>query len=73
MSQFGGGTGDTFYDIGGTGTTIVPGFRQTALGNADRLADLTARMPGFALATQVVQIQQPQLAVLAALQRQVLD
>ena len=35
VSQFGGGTGDTFYDIGGTGTTIVPGFRQTALGNAD--------------------------------------
>jgi TonB-linked SusC/RagA family outer membrane protein len=35
VSQFGGGTGDTFYDIGGTGTTIVPGFRQTSLGNAD--------------------------------------
>ena len=35
MSQFGGGTGDTFYDIGGTGTTIAPGFRQTSLGNAD--------------------------------------
>ena len=33
--QFGGGVGDTFYDIGGTGTTVLPGFRQTALGNPD--------------------------------------
>src|SRR5207237_8569603 len=33
--QFGGGSGDTFYDIGGTGTTILPGYRQTALGNPD--------------------------------------
>jgi TonB-dependent starch-binding outer membrane protein SusC len=33
LSQFGGGTGDTFYDIGNTGTSIVAGYRQTALGN----------------------------------------
>jgi TonB-linked SusC/RagA family outer membrane protein len=33
--RFGGARNDTFYDIGGTGTTIVPGFRQTALGNPD--------------------------------------
>jgi TonB-linked SusC/RagA family outer membrane protein len=35
VSQFGGGTGDTYYDIGGTGNSIVPGFRQTSLGNPD--------------------------------------
>ncbi len=35
VSQFGGSQGDTFYDIGGTGTSIVPGFRQTSLGNLD--------------------------------------
>ena len=35
VSQFGGGTGDTYYDIGGTGSTIQAGFRQTALGNSD--------------------------------------
>ncbi|MGQ0713756.1 MAG: SusC/RagA family TonB-linked outer membrane protein [Gemmatimonadaceae bacterium] len=33
VSQFGGGRGDTFYDIGGTNTTIAAGFRQTSLGN----------------------------------------
>jgi TonB-linked SusC/RagA family outer membrane protein len=33
VTQFGGGTGETFYDIGGTQTTIVPGFRQTSIGN----------------------------------------
>lgn len=32
---FGGSTGTTFYDIAGTGTSIVQGFRQTALGNPD--------------------------------------
>lgn len=32
--QFSGGTGDTFYDIGGNGQ-IVKGLRQTALGNPD--------------------------------------
>lgn len=32
---FGGSTGTTFYDIAGTGTSIVPGYRQTALGNPD--------------------------------------
>jgi len=30
---FGGGRGDTFYDIGGTGSSIQPGFKTTALGN----------------------------------------
>ena len=33
VAKFGGGTGDTFYDIGGSQTSIQPGFRQTALGN----------------------------------------
>jgi len=33
FSQFGGGRGDTFYDIGGTGSSIVPGFKVTAIGN----------------------------------------
>jgi len=35
VSQFGGGTGDTFYDISGSGTSIVQGFRQTVIGNPD--------------------------------------
>ena len=35
VAKFGGGTGDTFYDITGSGTSIVPGFRQIALGNPD--------------------------------------
>jgi TonB-linked SusC/RagA family outer membrane protein len=35
VSQFGGSRGDTFYDIGGTGNSIVAGFRQTALGNSE--------------------------------------
>jgi TonB-linked SusC/RagA family outer membrane protein len=33
VSQFGGDRGDTFYDIGGTGTSIRPGFKMTAIGN----------------------------------------
>ena len=33
LSQFGGGSGDTFYDIGNTGTSIAAGYRQTKLGN----------------------------------------
>jgi hypothetical protein len=33
VSQFGGSRGDTFYDVGGTGSSIVAGFRQTSLGN----------------------------------------
>ena len=33
VSQFGGGTGDTFYDIGNTGTSVVAGYRLTRLGN----------------------------------------
>jgi len=35
VSQYGGGLGDVYYDIGGTNSSIQPGFRQTALGNAD--------------------------------------
>ena len=33
QSQYGGGPGDTFYDIGNSGTSIVPGFRLTSVGN----------------------------------------
>jgi TonB-linked SusC/RagA family outer membrane protein len=33
VSQFGGETGGTFYDLNGTNTTLVTGYRQTALGN----------------------------------------
>lgn len=35
ISQFGGSTGATFYDIGGTKTTITPGYRVTSIGNPD--------------------------------------
>lgn len=35
VNHFGGSTGTTFYDIGGTGTSILTGYRQTALGNPD--------------------------------------
>lgn len=35
VSQFGGGTGDTFYNISGDGTNIEQGFRQTVIGNPD--------------------------------------
>jgi hypothetical protein len=35
VSQFGGGRGDTFYDVGGTNSSLVAGYRQTSLGNAD--------------------------------------
>jgi TonB-linked SusC/RagA family outer membrane protein len=35
VSTFSGGRADTFYDIAGTNNTIVPGFRQTSLGNRD--------------------------------------
>ncbi|HEV8382625.1 MAG TPA: SusC/RagA family TonB-linked outer membrane protein [Gemmatimonadales bacterium] len=31
--QYGGDRGDVFYDIGGTGSSIQPGFKVTALGN----------------------------------------
>jgi TonB-dependent starch-binding outer membrane protein SusC len=33
VSQFGGSRGDTYYDISGSNTSIVAGFRQTSLGN----------------------------------------
>jgi TonB-linked SusC/RagA family outer membrane protein len=35
LAEFGGSSGDTFYDIGGTGNSIVAGFAQTVLGNPD--------------------------------------
>lgn len=35
VSQYGGGTEDTFYNISGDGTSIVQGFRQTVIGNPD--------------------------------------
>jgi TonB-linked SusC/RagA family outer membrane protein len=35
VSTFGGDRGDTFYDISGSNTSIVSGFRQTSLGNPD--------------------------------------
>jgi TonB-linked SusC/RagA family outer membrane protein len=35
VAKYGGGRGDTFYDISGSGTAIEAGFRQTALGNPD--------------------------------------
>ena len=35
VSQFGGSRGDTFYDIGNTGSVVQQGFRLTALGNPD--------------------------------------
>jgi TonB-linked SusC/RagA family outer membrane protein len=35
VSQFGGDRGDTFYDIGGSNNSVVAGFRQSSLGNAD--------------------------------------
>jgi TonB-linked SusC/RagA family outer membrane protein len=35
ISQFGGDRGDTFYDISGSNTSIVTGFRQASLGNPD--------------------------------------
>jgi TonB-dependent starch-binding outer membrane protein SusC len=35
VSQFGGDRGDTFYDITGSNTSIVAGYRQTSLGNPD--------------------------------------
>ena len=33
VSQFGGGRGDTYYDVAGGGSSIAAGFRQTSLGN----------------------------------------
>jgi TonB-linked SusC/RagA family outer membrane protein len=33
VAQYGGDRGDTYYDIGGTNSSVVQGFRQTSLGN----------------------------------------
>jgi len=35
VSQFGGSRGDTYYDVGGSNTSVVAGFRETSLGNKD--------------------------------------
>ena len=35
VSQFGGSRGDTYYDITGSNTGLVAGFRETSLGNVD--------------------------------------
>jgi TonB-linked SusC/RagA family outer membrane protein len=35
VSQFGGGRGDTFYDVAGQNTSVTAGFRQSSLGNPD--------------------------------------
>jgi TonB-linked SusC/RagA family outer membrane protein len=35
VSQFGGDRGDTFYDIAGTNSSVLAGFRQRSLGNRD--------------------------------------
>lgn len=35
VSQFGGGLGDTFYDVTGSNTSVVAGFRSVSLGNPD--------------------------------------
>jgi TonB-linked SusC/RagA family outer membrane protein len=35
VSQFGGNQGDTFYDITGSNTSTVPGFRLSSIGNPD--------------------------------------
>ncbi len=35
VSQYGGGVEDTFYDIRGTGSTVIQGFRQVSIGNND--------------------------------------
>jgi TonB-linked SusC/RagA family outer membrane protein len=32
---FGGDRGDTFYDIGGTGGSVKPGYKRTSIGNLD--------------------------------------
>jgi len=35
VAQFGGARGDTYYDIAGTNTSVLAGYRQQALGNKD--------------------------------------
>ncbi len=35
VSQFGGGRGDTYYDVAASGNSVVAGFRQSSLGNPD--------------------------------------
>jgi len=35
ISQFGGDRGDTYYDITGSNSAVLAGFRQTSLGNPD--------------------------------------
>ncbi len=35
IDQYGGGTGETFYNINGNGHTLATGYRQTRIGNPD--------------------------------------
>ena len=35
VNQFGGSNGDTYYDITGSNTSVLSGYRQTSLGNPD--------------------------------------
>ena len=35
VSQFGGSRGDTYYDVAGTNSSLVSGYRETSLGNKD--------------------------------------
>jgi TonB-linked SusC/RagA family outer membrane protein len=35
VNQFGGSRGDTYYDVTGSSSSLVAGFRQTSLGNAN--------------------------------------
>ena len=35
FNQYGGSTGTTFYDIGGSNTSATPGYRLTRIGNED--------------------------------------
>ncbi len=35
VDQYGGSNGDTYYDITGSNTSVVAGYRQTSLGNAN--------------------------------------
>ncbi len=60
VAQFGGSRGDTYYDISGSGSSIAPGYRQTALGNPnlkweeDRSQNIGADMSLFRNAMNVV-------------------
>ncbi len=60
VNQFGGSNGDTYYDITGSNTTVLAGFRQTSLGNdnlkweENRSMNLGADLALFDAAVNVV-------------------